>query len=51
MDVLIVAKRCPEVMKLDMELHHRSLKVMEFIIDLHCGSFGANVEASLHGLL
>ena len=35
MDVLVMTKRCREVMKLVMGLRHKSLKVMEFMMELH----------------
>ena len=35
MDVLVVSKRCPKVVKLVMGFQHRSLKVRKFIMELH----------------
>ena len=35
MNILVVTKRCHKVVKLEMGLHHGSLKVVEFIIELH----------------
>ena len=42
------------MMKLVMGLHYKSSMVMEFIMELHCGSpkeGEASVEASPHGFL
>ena len=38
-DVPIVTKRCSEVMKLEMRIYHKSFKVVEFLMELHHGSF------------
>ena len=35
MDVLVVTKRYPIVMKLVMRFHHMSLKVVEFMIEFY----------------
>ena len=40
MDVLVVTKRCHEATKLVMGLHHKSLKVVELMIEFHHGSVG-----------
>ena len=53
-DGLIVSKRYPRVVKLEMGLHHKSLKVMEFMIELHHESLiedESSVDASPHRLL
>ena len=54
MDVPIVTKRCSMVVKLEMGLYYGSLKVMEFMMELHYRNpkrGKASVEASPHGLL
>ena len=53
MDVLIVIKRCYEMVKLKIELHHRSLKVVEFMKEFHYKSLKrgeASMEELSHGL-
>ena len=39
MDVLVGSKMYPRVVKLEMWLHHGSLKVIEFMMELHYRSF------------
>ena len=53
MNVLVMTKRCLRMVKQVIWLYYKSLKVMEFIMELHHGTpkdYEASKEASPHGL-